>query len=241
MSLVPWEEKTGNSSEDAIGTITNQYPLMPSFAPPTDHPLDPHNDLLPPAYAAPLSNMMMGPPEIIKKRYFSLTVSDINQFQKNKMRKWIKVYEKVLGMCFRRIRDHVLRDQKYCLFNIPEYIAGFPVFNMTHCCAFILRKLRMAGFKAELVPPNVIAVFWNMDPNYERILPEPNRPKQKQKRAPPPREERVVNNTVDKDIHYVQLLPSSDSTNMVPPPQPKPVRKASSRYGAQKEEPFLFQ
>jgi hypothetical protein len=240
--MVPWEEK--EKVCDNIGTITNQFPLMPSFAPPTDHPLDPHNDLLPPGYALPLGNMLGGPPEMVRRRYFSLTVTDIQQFQKNKLRKWIKVYEKVLGMCFRKIRDYVLRDQKFCFFNVPEFIPGFPVFNMTHCSAFILRKLRVAGFQAQLLPPNVITIIWNMDPNYERIMPDPPKPKRKVVREPAqPQSQnpRTVRNTLDNDIHFVTLLPSSEpQTNIVPAPVIQPSSRGTQRYGAQKEEPFLF-
>lgn len=233
MSLIRWEDSETKDSD--IGTITNCFPLLPRFAPPTDRPLDPHNDLLPPAYAYPLSNMMSGPPEIIRERYFSLSVSDIEQFQKEKIKKWIKVYEKVLGMCFRRIREYVLHDERYCFFSIPEYLPGFPMFNMTHCAAFIIRKLRAARFRTQLVPPNIIAIFWDTDRDYEQAKPSPKQQKYINKQPT-----NSNNHTVESDVHYITLLPSADNeqTNIVSPP--KYTNRSSKMYGSQKEEPFLF-
>lgn len=218
MSLVRWEEAR---EEDNVGSVINQFPLMPNIAPPTDHPLDPHNDLLPPAYAMPLAHMSTGPPEMLNRRYFSLTVDDIQQFQRNKLKKWIKVYEKVLGMCFRKIREHVIRDQTYCFFTIPEFIAGFPVFNMTHCTAFIVRKLRLAKFRVQHMPPNILVIFWNVDKR--------ERPIAEMKKVKDMREERRND---EKDVHYV---------NLQAPEQRVPKKeKRLSYYGSQKEEPFLF-
>lgn len=224
MSLVKWDDDAKEESYD------NQFPLMPHIAPSIDHPLDPHNDLLPPAYAMPLAHMNGGPPEILNKRYFSLTVDDIQQFQRNKLKKWIKVYEKVLGMCFRRIRDHVIHDQNYCLFIIPEFIPGFPVYNMTHCTAFIVRKLRIARFRVQYTPPNVLVIFWDADKR-ERQRTEMKKVVER------PREEQQD----EKDVHYVSLKTNEQSLPFQTPKKTINQRNSkSSYYGSQKEEPFLF-
>ena len=156
MSLVPIDDSNYLSlySNNHFSSMSN--PIVPSFSPKTECPLDPKNDLLPPGYTSPLIDMKFGPPEQTIKRYFSITVEDINSFHKEKIKKWIKVYEKVLGNCFRKIREHVLRDQKFCFFLIPEYLPGFPLFNITHCSCFIIKKLNQAGFQTKFIPPNTM-------------------------------------------------------------------------------------
>lgn len=239
MSLTLWEEKDNDiyNPNTNVGTITNNFPLISNFIPPLDHPLDPHNDLLPPGYATPLSNMMMGPPEVMHKRYFSLTLEDINKFKKEKIKKWIKVYEKVLGICFRRVRDHVLRDENMCLFTVPEFIPGFPVFNMEHCCAFIIRKLRLAGFSSSYYPKNSIIISWSPDPSYN--IPHFNQPI---KHNEAKRQVHKVHQEKEKDIHYITLEPQVEKAkNIVQPPVMSEPKRSSSRYASQREEPFLFQ
>jgi hypothetical protein len=167
-----------------------------------------------------------------------LTVDDIDKFKKEKMRKWIKVYEKVLGMCFRRIRDHVLRDENICLFVVPEYIPGFPIFNIKHCCAFILRKLILAGFQSNYVPPSSIIVSWKPDNIHDNII--------NNKKLKPEIKKVKAEDDKDKDVHYVKIndKPIKNITHNQQPQQPQQPQqqfKKSTRYGSQQEEPFLFQ
>ena len=118
MALVPLDSSNQISlySNNKFGSISN--PIVPSFSPKSEYPIDPRNDLLPPGYASPFIDMKFGPPEQTIKRYFSINVNDIETFHKDKIKKWIKVYEKVLGNCYRKVREHVIRDQKYCFFSL---------------------------------------------------------------------------------------------------------------------------
>ena len=181
MALIPLDSSNQVSlyTNNKFGSISN--PIAQSFSPKTECPIDPHNDLLPPGYSSPFIDMKFGPPEQTLKRYFSITVDDIESFNKDKIKKWIKVYEKVLGNCYRKIREHVLRDQKYCFFPIPEYIPGFPLFNITHCACFVIKKLNQAGFQTRFIPPNILYIYWEVDK-----VKEP---------------ERQIEN---KDIHYIK-------------------------------------
>ena len=86
MSLLPLDNdnQVGIYTNNNIGTISK--PLIPSIIPKTECPVDPNNDLLPPGFASPMTDMRYGPPEQSMKRYFSLTVDDINGFHKDKIK-----------------------------------------------------------------------------------------------------------------------------------------------------------
>ena len=220
-----------NNSNNRIGTISNL--IVPSFAPKSEYPLDPKNDLMPPAYSSPLIDMKFGPPEQTVKRYFSLTIDDIDSFHKEKIKKWIKVYEKVLGYCFRKVREHVLRDQKFCFFPVPEYLAGFPLYNITHCTCFIIKKLNQSGFQTKYIPPNMIYIHWNIDNQYERVVrPQSVNPEIQSHKIKPRKKDKV-----NENIHYIKLEP--EKNNNVPDFQPETVTN-NSKYGFQQEDRFLF-
>ena len=250
MSLIPVDKSNQLSlyTNNHIGSISN--PLIQSFAPRSECPLDPKNDLLPPAYSSPLIDMKFGPPEQTVKRYFSLTVDDIDMFHKDKIKKWIKVYEKVLGHCFRKVREHVLRDQKFCFFPVPEYLAGFPLYNITHCTCFIIKKLNQSGFNTKYIPPNVIYIYWNVQNHYDRIVtPQNNEDSQvkqlrhnQQNQQNQQRQQRQIHHKKeDKNIHYIKLEP--EKQNLLPTyEQHLPQRNITNnnKYAFQKEEQFLF-
>ena len=89
MSLIPLDSSNQISlySDNKMGWISN--PMVPSFSPKTECPIDPRNDLLPPGFTSPFIDMKMGPPEQTIKRYFSLTVDDIESFHKEKIKKYL--------------------------------------------------------------------------------------------------------------------------------------------------------
>ena len=232
MSLRPIDKSIQVSiyTNNHIGSISNS--LVQSFAPRSEYPLDPKNDLLPPAYSSPLIDMNFGPPEQSVKRYFSISVNDIDMFHKDKIKKWIKVYEKVLGYCYRKVREHVLRDQKFCFFPVPEYLVGFPLYNITHCTCFIIKKLNQSGFNTKYIPPNVIYIYWNIQTQYDKInIPKNNDNQDKQ----------LYYKKEDKNIHYIKLEP--EQQNIISDYDKNlPQRNITNnnKYAFQKEEQFLF-
>ena len=236
MSLIPIDTSnqvgiyTNNStSENKIGNISKVF--TQSFAPRQECPLDPKNDLLPPAYVAPLSDMKLGPPEQTMKRYFSLSVNDINTFHKEKIKKWIKVYEKVLGNCYRKVRDHVLRDQQFCFFPVPEYLPGFPLFNITHCTFFIIKKLNQGGFQTKFIPPNMIYIHWVIQNHYKNYVKQENQLENSKKviKNQEHNVKRITYNTGSQENMYSYPMPTNQKQN-----QTKQV------YGFQQEDQFLF-
>ena len=224
MSLIPLDSSNQISlySDNKMGWISN--PMVPSFSPKTECPIDPRNDLLPPGFTSPFIDMKMGPPEQTIKRYFSLTVDDIESFHKEKIKKWIKVYEKVLGNSYRKIREHVIRDQSYCFFPIPEYIAGFPLFNITHCAFFIIKKLNQAGFQTKYIPPNILYVHWAVETHYQKITKAP-----------------IIKQIENKDIHYIKIEKDNQlyQPNILNQPNLQ-TKMNNSKYAYQQTDPFLF-
>lgn len=210
-----------------------------------NYPLDPNNDLIPPGEIRPLDEIRTDP-EAFKKRYFSLSIQDINQYHKEKLKRWIQVYEKVLGTCYRRIREHVLRDQSFCFFSIPEFIPGFPIFNMTHCTCFMLRKLRQANFTAQYVPPNLLYISWPLEQRYLGIAPPPEQPVVPTPLPVPPRNYQHMNNPRPKEPNtkYISLGPRVESivesVNKSRESQPVPDNTLrANAFALQEEEIFL--
>lgn len=210
-----------------------------------DYPLDPYNDLVPPGTVT-LDELKTND-ELIKRRYFSISLEDIDTYQKEKVKNWIKVYEKVLGDCYRRIRDHVLHDQTFCFFSVPEYIPGFPIFNLTHCTCFIMRKLRQAKFSVQYFPPNILYISWPLErQSLQMIAPPP----------PPVATPSAIRLTDEKPVFLryppSQLARPAPVAPVAPPMPPAPQQKQetasstlnrSSRanwFAQQEEDTFLF-
>lgn len=231
MSIVPYLKDNSYFSS----------PLHPARAQPTEHPLDPHNDLVPPAMVPSINPQPNGSlPSNFQRRYFSINTKDINKYHKEKLKKWIRVYEKVLGTCYRRIREHVIHDQFFCFYQVPEFIPGYPVFNMTECTFFLLRKLGQSGFTVNYIPPNVIHIRWPRPAECKAIQPPPV---PAPRTLPPPIYTRPDTRTGNAGLITADPRPapesiSSNTFNSTIAPNAGSDRAVT--YGKNMEEQFLF-
>lgn len=97
---------------------------------------------------------------------FSFTVGDIHKKQKEKETNRLNIYKKISSKCFKKIKETAQSEQTYCFFDIPEYIPGLPLYNMTECVMFILNLLKEKGFNSRYCDGFKIFISWN--------LPKPN-------------------------------------------------------------------
>ena len=100
-------------------------------------------------------------------KYFSLDVQQLQNKYKNKCNTRSKIYEKLLEKCYYRINTAAENDDTYCLYSIPEFILGMPLYNLAYCAAFIIHSLKSNGFNAQFYNPNIIFVAWQYEaPSY---------------------------------------------------------------------------
>ena len=71
-------------------------------------------------------------------------------------------YRRVLELCHRRIRYNarVRPDCNWCLYVVPKFVIGLPLFNVDTCTRYCLAKLRENGFDVTFVPANTILISW---------------------------------------------------------------------------------
>ena len=72
--------------------------------------------------------------------YPLFTVNDLQKKAKEKEQNRNKIYFLISKKCFEKIKETSTNDQYYCFFKIPEYIPGYPLFNMTECVLYLLNS-----------------------------------------------------------------------------------------------------
>lgn len=97
---------------------------------------------------------------------YSFNIQEIHKKQKEKEKNRIKIYESISSRCFKKIKETSLNEETYCFYNLPEYIPGLPLYNMTECVIFLLNVLHEKGFSARYCDGFMIFISWN--------LPKPN-------------------------------------------------------------------
>ena len=93
---------------------------------------------------------------------------NINQLHKEiekREKRKNKVYQTILDKVNYRI---ILTNQKskdcMCLFVVPAFIFGVPLYNMTNCIIYIMEDLIDKGFKVNYTDPNLLTISWKEKP-----------------------------------------------------------------------------
>lgn len=117
-----------------------------------------------------------------------ITVKDIHEKQKRREGKRKEVFEAILEECGKLIKKSDDMRQTFCIYNIPELLIGYPLFNMNECIGYLMSELQKRGFQTHYLFPKNIVVSWSIKPaiDYQSCLsitgpPKPRKPRTSKK------------------------------------------------------------
>ena len=58
----------------------------------------------------------------------------------------MRSFDKVLELCHNKIKDASTKELTKMYFDVPEYVIGLPMYNLSNCIEHIVRCLKQNGF-----------------------------------------------------------------------------------------------
>jgi hypothetical protein len=74
----------------------------------------------------------------------------------------MELYDSVLKKCHSRILYNSGLQRTYCFYQIPEFIIGFPLYNIIELREYVMNSLKTNGFELLYVEPNWLFINWNV-------------------------------------------------------------------------------
>ena len=93
----------------------------------------------------------------------TLNINDLYSSINDKNFKRMKKFDDILLQIHRRIKYHAELEQTYCLYCIPEFIFGVPLYNINDLKKYIMDTLKKNGFKLMYFHPNTIFISWDVE------------------------------------------------------------------------------
>ena len=88
-----------------------------------------------------------------------------NDINKKKYEKYV-VYDKILQKCHNKIKTYAKNLKLECLYEIPDYVFGLPLFNKTFAKTYILSRLEENGFivkdVSNITKVCIIYISWDL-------------------------------------------------------------------------------
>jgi hypothetical protein len=88
---------------------------------------------------------------------------DINSLiidQSNQQQKKLDIYNKIIEKIYNKIKIVNKRKKTNLIYEIPNYIFGFPLYDNRTCLVFIISSIRKNGFFIKYNYPNIIYISW---------------------------------------------------------------------------------
>lgn len=92
-----------------------------------------------------------------------LNILELHRTINEKNMRKTETYEKVLEICHRKITLGSQTKQLRCMFEVPEYVPGYPIFDLNSCIKFLLTTLKANGFLVTYYFPKILYISWDFD------------------------------------------------------------------------------
>ena len=89
-----------------------------------------------------------------------LTINDILAKKKHREEKRHEVFNLLLERCCKKIEQADNLKILYCVFEVPEFIFGYPLYNLNECVGYLLQELTKRGFQVQYIFPHTIIISW---------------------------------------------------------------------------------
>jgi hypothetical protein len=104
-----------------------------------------------------------------------LTAADILKQQGARQARRYEAFEIILENVYKKIQKciQVTRNVFSCFFEVPEFIIGYPLYDLNECIQYIVKILISKGFAIQYMFPRILFVSWSPKPNATLPMPMP--------------------------------------------------------------------
>lgn len=90
-----------------------------------------------------------------------LSISNLQAEVQARQSKRFTIYEEVLQKVASRIKyENSKTDSCTCTYKLPVWVFGVPLYNLSACAEYIIRRLQEQFFQVTFYSPNILFISW---------------------------------------------------------------------------------
>ena len=75
-----------------------------------------------------------------------INIYELNEISKKKDMNKLKLYNKLIRSCHNRIKSNAINNYKTCMYTIPSYTFGYPLYNINELVVNLRAQTCVGGF-----------------------------------------------------------------------------------------------
>ena len=92
-----------------------------------------------------------------------INLVELQSISKRKELNKLKLYNKLLVNCHKKIKEKAKNNEMKCIYNVPQYTFGYPLYNYDELVKYIKDALLKNGFNINEINPGTITISWDDD------------------------------------------------------------------------------
>jgi hypothetical protein len=92
-----------------------------------------------------------------------LNILELHRTLNEKKQKKYDCFEKILDSCHKRIKYQTEHYKLNYFYEVPLYVVGFPIYDISLCIQYLIDVLEKEGFLVKYFFPKYLYVSWDFD------------------------------------------------------------------------------
>lgn len=89
-----------------------------------------------------------------------LSVNDLIQSRNKRAQKRKECFDKIVQECCLKIKKSANLNKALCIFDVPEFVIGYPLYDLNECISYVIEALTKNGFEVRYLHPNFLIISW---------------------------------------------------------------------------------
>lgn len=91
-----------------------------------------------------------------------IRATDLAQAHQSKIEKRKQCFDHILDRCCKYIKRHAENEHSMCFYEVPEFLLGYPLYDLNECISHLYGKLAQNGFQVQYFFPRIILIAWQL-------------------------------------------------------------------------------
>lgn len=92
-----------------------------------------------------------------------LNIMDIHRSMNERKNKITECFDRILEKCHRKILQVAKQNQMTCFFEVPDFMLGYPLYDLNECVTYVINQLKANGFLTVYYFPRFVYISWDLE------------------------------------------------------------------------------
>lgn len=92
-----------------------------------------------------------------------INILDLHRSMSKKKMKRSQSFDRVVELCHKKIVALAENNTSRFFFDVPDYMIGYPLYDLNECIKYVVNALKKNGFIAWYFFPKYIYVSWDLE------------------------------------------------------------------------------